>query len=50
MEPGIEKYSVLRALKAINRADVVLLVLDAVDGVTARMRMWRAISWSNPRA
>jgi len=36
VEPGIEKYSVLRALKAINRADVVLLVLDAVDGVTAQ--------------
>jgi len=36
IEPGIEKYSVLRALRAINRADVVLLVLDATDGVTAQ--------------
>lgn len=36
VEPGIEKYSVLRALKAINRADVVLLVIDAVEGVTAQ--------------
>ena len=36
IEGGIEKYSVLRALKAINRADVVLLLLDAVDGVTAQ--------------
>jgi len=32
--PGIEKYSVLRALKAINRADVCLLVTDAQDMVT----------------
>jgi GTP-binding protein len=36
IEPGVEKYSVLRALKAIDRADVVLLVLDGVDGVTAQ--------------
>lgn len=36
IEPGIEKYSVLRALRAINRADVVLLVLDAAEGVTAQ--------------
>ena len=36
IEPGLEKYSVLRALRAINRADVVLLVLDAADGVTAQ--------------
>lgn len=32
--PGVEKYSVLRALKAIQRADVVLLLVDATDGVT----------------
>ncbi len=36
IEPGLEKYSVLRALRAINRADVVLLVLDASQGVTAQ--------------
>ncbi len=34
IEPGIEKYSVLRAMRAIERADVALLVLDAMDGVT----------------
>ena len=33
---GVEKYSVLRALKAINRADVCLLLVDAQDGVTAQ--------------
>lgn len=28
-----EKYSVMRALKAIDRSDVALIVLDAVDGI-----------------
>ena len=34
--PGVEKYSVLRALRAIKRADVVLLLIDAVEGITAQ--------------
>lgn len=34
IEPGVEKFSVLRALRALERADVALLVIDAVDGVT----------------
>jgi GTP-binding protein len=34
--PGVEKYSVLRALKAINRAAVCLLLIDAQDKVTAQ--------------
>jgi GTP-binding protein len=34
IEPGVEKYSVLRSLRAIERADVALLVLDALQGVT----------------
>jgi GTP-binding protein len=33
---GIEKYSVLRAMKSISRADVVMLLLDAQDLVTAQ--------------
>jgi len=33
---GIEKYSVMRALHAIERADVVLLVLDATEPLTAQ--------------
>jgi GTP-binding protein len=36
VEPGIEKYSVLRALNAIQRADVVFLVVDALAGVTSQ--------------
>ncbi|MFN3929613.1 MAG: ribosome biogenesis GTPase Der [Thermoflexus sp.] len=34
IQPGVERYSVLRALRAIQRSDVVLLVLDAKEGVT----------------
>ncbi|MBL7183796.1 MAG: ribosome biogenesis GTPase Der [Anaerolineae bacterium] len=36
IQRGVEKYSVLRALKAIDRADVVLLLIDAVEGATAQ--------------
>ena len=36
IERGIEKYSVLRAMKAIARTDVVILLLDAQDLVTAQ--------------
>ena len=34
--PGVEKYSVLRALKAIDRAEVVLLLVDASEPFTAQ--------------
>jgi GTPase len=34
--PGVEKYSVLRSLRAIERADVVLLMIDAITGITAQ--------------
>ncbi len=34
--PGVEKYSVLRAVRAIVRADVALLLIDAPEGVTAQ--------------
>jgi GTP-binding protein len=33
---GVERYSVLRALRAIQRADVALLMIDGVEGVTAQ--------------
>lgn len=36
IDPGIEKYSVLRAMKALKRADVVLLLLDATEGIIAQ--------------
>ncbi|MGH2406707.1 MAG: ribosome biogenesis GTPase Der [Candidatus Limnocylindrales bacterium] len=31
-----ERFSALRAMKAIGRADVAILILDAVDGLTAQ--------------
>jgi GTP-binding protein len=34
IEPGVEKFSVLRSMKAIDRADVVLLLIDATQGIT----------------
>ncbi len=36
IEPGVEKYSFLRALKSINRADVCLLLIDAGQMVTSQ--------------
>lgn len=36
VEPGVEKYSVLRTLKAIDRADVVTLLIDATEGITSQ--------------
>jgi GTP-binding protein len=34
IEPGVEKYSVIRAMRAIERAHVALLVVDATTGIT----------------
>jgi GTP-binding protein len=36
VEQGLEKYSVLRALRSIERADVALLLIDAEEGITAQ--------------
>lgn len=36
IEQGVEKYSVLRTLRAIERCDVALLLIDAQEGVTAQ--------------
>ncbi len=36
IEPGVEKFSVLRSLRAIERADVSLLVIDATTGLTSQ--------------
>ncbi|MBI3977260.1 MAG: ribosome biogenesis GTPase Der [Chloroflexi bacterium] len=36
IEPGIERYSVLRTLRAIDRCRVALLVMDATDPLTAQ--------------
>jgi GTP-binding protein len=34
VEKKIEKFSVIRALKSLERCDIALLVMDAVDGLT----------------
>ncbi len=34
IEPGVEKYSVMRTMRALERADVALLLIDAEDGIT----------------
>ncbi len=36
IDRGVEKYSVLRSMRAIERADVALLLIDAVEGITAQ--------------
>ncbi len=41
IEQGIEKFSVLRTMEAIYRADVVLLVIDATEMMTAQdLHIW----------
>ena len=36
IDAGIEQYSVLRSMRAIDRSDVVLLVIDATESFTAQ--------------
>ena len=36
VENGIEWYSVIRAMRAIDRADITLLVIDATEPITAQ--------------
>jgi GTP-binding protein len=36
VQPGIEKYSVLRSVRAIDRAEVAVLLMDATEPATAQ--------------
>lgn len=36
IEPGVDKYSSIRTMRAIERSDVALLLVDAVAGITAQ--------------
>lgn len=36
IDPGVEKFSVVRSLRAIERCDVALLMIDAVEGISAQ--------------
>ena len=51
IDRGVERYSVLRALKSLGRADIAILVLDSIEGPTEQdtkiaglaLRMGRAM-------
>jgi GTP-binding protein len=36
VSPGVEKYSVIRSMNAIERADVAILVIDSTTSITAQ--------------
>jgi GTP-binding protein len=36
VEPGVEQFSVIRSMRAIERADVTLLLIDATTGISAQ--------------
>jgi GTP-binding protein len=36
IQPGVEKFSVLRTVRAIERSDVAVLLIDAAEGVLAQ--------------
>lgn len=45
VERGIEKYSVLRAVNAVDRSDITLLVTDATDLATAQDAHIAGLAW-----
>ena len=45
VDEPIEKYSVMRSLRAVDRSDVVLMVFDAVEGVTEQDK--RIVGYAN---
>ena len=36
VDPGVEKFSVVRSMRAIERCDVAILMIDAVEGISAQ--------------
>ena len=45
VEQGIEKYSVMRAVGAVNRSDITLLVTDATELATAQDSHIAGLAW-----
>ena len=49
VERGIEKYSVLRAVNAVHRSDITLLVTDATELATAQDAHIAGLAWDTSR-
>jgi GTP-binding protein len=45
VQPGIEKYSVIRSVNAVNRSDITLLVTDASELATAQDAHISGLAW-----
>jgi GTP-binding protein len=45
VQPGIEKYSVIRAVNAVNRAHIALLITDATEEATAQDAHIAGLAW-----
>jgi GTP-binding protein len=45
VQRGIEKYSVIRAVSAVNRCDITLLVVDATELATAQDAHIAGLAW-----
>ena len=45
VQPGIEKYSVMRSVAAVNRSDITLLVTDATELATAQDAHISGLAW-----
>ena len=45
VKPGIEKYSVLRSVNAVSRADITFLVIDASELATAQDAHISGLAW-----
>ena len=45
VERGIEKYSVIRAVSAVNRSDITFLVVDATELATAQDAHIAGLAW-----
>ena len=45
VQPGIEKYSVLRSVNAVSRADITLVVTDASELATAQDAHISGLAW-----
>jgi len=50
VEQAVERYSVMRALRAVERAQVVLMVIDATDGVTEQDQRIAGYAHENGKA